>query len=624
MPKHSSRSNPKQNKSNGPGTGAIGRADHATDDDRPFAEIRKTLHDGLRLLSQHRWMFFVPFCLVSCGAFVASLYFPRIYSANTSFELRNDPVMINLPMSAGAASFKYFRNTMVRDLTSVECMIEVVDKLGLPKDAERDAQGALTSDSVHRRDALARAFSSNLNVSVSSPSELIDIVKINYTGPDPLIGRGLVDQLKRTYTRRTMAWIHDFLVAQRDYFLREAAEGREELQRAEREDTRLRLENPHVNPTDPGAISAKLAQLESERRDLQLRRREYETEVDGYKQLLAASEPQSPPSSSEEGPVTELECTSPEGLHLVGQIQEIQGKITNLRQTRGMTAEHPEIRELLTNRRRLEERLEEQREHDRRFAASGVGPPNVAVELPRGGPWQGERARLLIQIAAQNTKIRDLDISLQGNEQSIGDLNLAKDNVYEKQEEFAEVIGNVQKAKQRLAQCESTLSTIEPAIKAVEQDRLMQFAEGQPARGGNTPISPKALTVVLLSLLAGIIAGGLFVFLAEIADHVFRSSGQVGRSLGLPILEAIDEIVTGTDRRRFLVQHAVVTPLLILCCLGLTGLTGSMAYLSLTQPWTYQRIRNIPQAALNLLVEPARAPVEPLPAPTESAPAENH
>jgi hypothetical protein len=98
-----------------------------------------------------------------------------------------------------------------------------------------------------------------------------------------------------------------------------------------------------------------------------------------------------------------------------------------------------------------------------------------------------------------------------------------------------------------------------------------------------------------------------FVILAEVLDHVYRSSGQVARGLGLPMLEAIDEIVTGNDRRRMVVQQAVVTPLVIVMCVGLTGLTCSMAYLSLTRPWTYQRIRNIPQAALNLFIDTQKA-----------------
>jgi hypothetical protein len=238
-----------------------------------------------------------------------------------------------------------------------------------------------------------------------------------------------------------------------------------------------------------------------------------------------------------------------------------------------------------------------------------MGPPNDArpehwaQAASSMNPLQGERTRVAVQISALTEKLHDIDAGLSTNELTLQDLERAKNELYGKQEEFAAVMASVSKARQRFAQIGTTLSTIEPAIKAAEQDRLLQFSEGPPAHGSAMPTSPKASTIVVLALLAGVIAGALFVVLAEVLDHVFRSSGQVGRSLGLPILEAIDEIVTGNDRRRLLVHRAVLSPMVIVLFVACTGLSGSMAYLSITRPWTYTRIRNIPNAALNLFIE---------------------
>ncbi len=552
-------------------------------------------------------MFFVPFCLVSCGAFVTSLYYPRTYRATTSFEVRNDPVMVNLHMTAGVASYKYFRKTMRLDMTSVETMSEVVDDLGLMDDAERDPDGTLTPDSIRRRSALARSLGATLTISTKSPSDLIDIVTIAYTGPDPTIGRKLVDQAKKTYIRRTMKWIHDYLVRQRDYFRREADEATDEVLAAKREETRLRLENPHVDPTDPGAISVKLAGLESERRDLLLRKREYEAELDAQRQLLAVNDPKALGLTGECDGENGDEFISATTLAIAAQIRHLDDEVDKLRVTRGMTDEHPEIKESLVDRERLVVRLQQQRSADRRAVADGTIHLTRPSAVPAPGTpesiWQGERARVGVQITAQTAKIREVDISLQTNDLAIGQLRKARDEVYQKQEEFSFVMERVTKAGYRKGQVEQTLGQIEPAIKAVEQNRLVQFSEGQPARGGSLPISPKATTVVLLALISGIGVGVLFVILAEVLDHVYRSSGQVARSLGLPLLEAIDEIVTPKDRRRMLVYNAVLMPILVVFCLGLTGLTGSMAYLSITQPWTYEKIRSIPHAALELFIE---------------------
>lgn len=590
-------------------SGNINRNEIVQSDERPFAEMRKNINDLMRIAALHRWVFFIPFCLVTCTSFVASLYYPRTYQAKTSFERRNDPIMMNLPMSAGAASFKYFRNTMVRDLTSVDTVTEALKEMDMPAGLKLNEDGSLTKVSQRKRNSMARSLASTLRATTSSPSELIDIINITYTGPDPTIGKKLVNQLKITYVRRTMAWIHDYLVSQRDYFQREADESMARFKKAQRVKTRVQLENPMMNPIDPSALSMRLSQLELEKRELGLRKREYESELSAQRQLLAAIAPDgeaSPDTLNYEEP--EPEWFNPEVIRLRNQIAEIAKRVDQLRTIRGMTDMHPEVHQLLQSRRNIENRLSELGVKSVAIVSSNQSIAIVASSTPDSGArsmrqWQSDRSRMKVQIASQESKIKDIHVSLKINEQALETLQQAKSDIYNNQEEFAEITGNVTKARQEYNQFESTLSQIEPAIKAIEQNRLLQFSKGQPARGGSTPVSPKALTVIFLALLAGAAAGTVFVILAELFDHVYRSSNQVICSLGLPILETVDEIVTSHDRRRLLVQRAFVTPLVLICCFGLTGLTGTMAYLSIKQPWTYQKIKNIPQAALDLFVD---------------------
>ncbi len=588
----------------GKNLGAAARSEPGPDEDRPFAEIRRIVHDVLRIVSLHRWAFFVPFSVVTCAAFILSLYYPRTYSATTSFERRNDPVMMNLPMSAGAASFKYFRSTIVRDLTSIECMREVSEKLGLLRDLERSEDGALTKAAQRRRDALAHTLAGTLSVSTVSPSEHIDIVKITYTGLDSTIGKRLVDEVKRTYIQRTMAWIHEFLASQRDYFLRDAQEALEEVKQAQHGETRMRLESPDVDPGNPGAIALELSQLETERRELLLRQREYEAERSALQQAIATDR-QTISADAILGTATSAEAFSPQANQIITEIHEIERQLEDRRTKRGMTDRHPEMAELLSRGQWLAGELDLQRDRDRTAAAANVALGAAAAGAPAalsllGHAVSGEGARTMVQIAAVEAKLKDLTISIQFNDENLNRLRRAKDEVFQKQDEFADVMGAVARAKQRHQQIEVTLASIEPAIKAIEQHRLLRFDEGQPAGGSSKPISPKAATVVLLALLAGIACGVFFVILAEVFDHVYRSSGQVARNLGLPMLESIDEIVTARDRRSLFLRNAVLTPLVILGFIGLTGLTGSMAYLSIEQPWTYLKIKRIPEAALHL------------------------
>jgi hypothetical protein len=432
----------------------------------------------------------------------------------------------------------------------------------------------------------------------------VDIVKITYTGPDANIGKSLVDQVKKTYIRRTTSWIKEYLSLQRDYFRREADEAGDSLVRAQRDETRLRLENPGVDPSDPGSIAVKLSQLELEHRDLLSRKRDCETEIMAQRQVMADSANSlSVRLSSGFKNSMDRAVVTPRGMHMLTAIQDVVAAMTKLRETRGVTDAHPEMQELMAKKQRLEDELEKLQSGEPEPDANADSSATTTEAAAVGGVGGAEQNRVNIQISALERKIKDIDLSLETNDRAMADLNRAKEQVFDKREEFGEVLGRVSKARQRVSQLESTLGLIEPALKAVEQDRLVQFIEGQPARGPATPISPKASTVVLLSLLMGVVAGAVFVIVGELFDNIYRSSGQVAKSLGLPILEAIDEIVTPHDRRRNLVYRAVAAPLIMAACLGLTIMAGSLAYLSLTQPWTYQKMRSIPQAALEIFIE---------------------
>ena len=48
-------------------------------------------------------------------------------------------------------------------------------------------------------------------------------------------------------------------------------------------------------------------------------------------------------------------------------------------------------------------------------------------------------------------------------------------------------------------------------------------------------------------------------------------------------------------------RRVVVTPLILAGLIGVTTVIGSMAYLSLQRPETYQKIKNIPDKVLKVL-----------------------
>jgi hypothetical protein len=132
-------------------------------------------------------------------------------------------------------------------------------------------------------------------------------------------------------------------------------------------------------------------------------------------------------------------------------------------------------------------------------------------------------------------------------------------------------------------------------------------------------VNPKARTVLMMALLAGIATGVGFVILAEVLDRIYRSSAQVARSLGLPVLDMIDEIVTAQDRRRIFLRRVVATPLILIVCGGLLIATGSLAYLSIQRPHAYEQIQRVPRAAIDYLTGTMPSPAPPGQAPRQTS-----
>lgn len=594
-----------------PGRAASIEPDHPTDDDRSFAELRKTINNAIGILLLHRWAFFVPFCVAGSGVFIASLYYPRTYSATTTFERQDHAVMLDLPRFEGMGSFAYFRSTLVQDIVSPEHVAEVVEALGLTKDFERNPDGTLTRASIRRRDGLARSLAGCLSVATRSPNKHIDHVTIKYVGPDAAIGKRFVDAVRRTYIERTTARIRESLMERRTYTATQWGKAFAQFKEAQRRETLLRMQNPAIDPRDFGAITGKLAQLESEHRGLRLRRRLLEADLAAAKQIIAAAQPRIAARRARVAarPATGIDLVDDPALAgLIREIKRLDGEIETMRTARLMTDEHPELKRLLDTRIRLHAMLDAKRVDVADVVVEAADSQSAAVESAVEGDallqqWDAEHAAAYVRIAAIEAQINDIKLEMDANQRGIQQLEAAKKSVFEKQEEYAAVAADRAAATQALATHSATLTKLDPVIEALNEGIGVQFFAEQPATGGTKPISPRTQSTIMLALMAGVALGALFVIAAELFDHIYRSAGQVARGLGVPILEAIDEIITPTDRRRNLIRRVVAAPVAVACGIAILALTGSLAYLSIERPWTYERMRNIPKATIGFFAD---------------------
>ena len=570
--------------------------------------MRKNVNNVLHILFVHRWAFFVPCCAAATIVFALSLSYPRTFQASTTFERGEDMLMLNLPLGPGTGSFQHYRTTMRKDILSDDVLAEAVEKLGwVDADAPgmRDAEGEWTPAGMKAKMAIIAAFRGRVKVSTSSPSEHIDYVTLTYTGPDVEAGKKLIDAAKAAYITQTMVKISESLYTRHAYFEDLVAGLQQDLNDAKQRRNKLRFDHPRLDPMNPGWINQQIMNAEAELKQFEARRAEYEEDLGIERQSMQTkfAKMMDAPSALAIGVLGEALAPSiAEANQIRGQLLEIAQEITTLKTGRGMTDAHPDIIELAAQRERLKERLGAVLDQPQEVVASAdpqvqVVPP-ASVALPDDDALMsalGPAAN--VRLTSLNRRIRDIELSIDRTSTTKVQLLKAQRTLTPFQESYGRIETEIAGIKSRLRGNQDKKQAFEPALAAIRDGKHIYFKKLKPASGGSTPVSPKTQATFVLALLAGLGAGAVFVVLAEVFDHIYRNASQISRSLGLPVLETIDEIVTSSDRRRLLLKRMVFTPMAVGVALCATGTSASLAYLSIERPWTFERIMRIPERA---------------------------
>lgn len=575
-------------------------------EDRPFSELRRTFHKALDVITLRWWVFFIVFCLVTTTVFVGSLYIHPTFAASVRFERKDDPVLLSLPTSPGTGSFDYFRQTLERDIISVEYMTDVLETLGLARGLERDESGALTSTAQAHLEGLCRHYASFLRVATKERAAHLDLFEVSYSGPDLELGLKLVEEVKNTYIRRTGQLILRFLEEQQTYFNGHLQKTMLALDEVRKEQGEISAKNPLIDPTNPASIARIIEEQRREIRELQLQREQLQIQLSAQQQLQLQNELKLQATAEKLGYASGLSAQQPLSqamARLLERIQEIDGQIEQLRLEKGMRLAHPAIQELLGRRHQLELAMADQQEMDAESleaAQSAPSPQDFEIADPLLLTWKQENDRVRVAIGTFEQQINAVDARIKVAEDSIEIYREAQKEVYKNQSEYARIASHIGLLNGEAEKYRRSLADIAPVIKAYESGNAVKFDGDLKATGSRIPVSPKANVVVLMALAIGGAVAFVCVILAEVVDHVYRSSHQIARTLGLTILEGIDVIITSVDRRRYVLRRLLVSPVVTLVGLAMVLTSAAAAYFRLHEPVYYQRMMDIPGAMIDL------------------------
>jgi hypothetical protein len=565
-----------------------------------FEDLRNTISESLRIL-RRRWRLAVAgLCFVGSLAFWFSQYLPREYAAATIFERRDDVVLQNVIQGNSPYGFGHLKTTMTMDMTGSRARTRALVAAGVLTEGDLTESAVLTERERAALEAAEGRYQVKTDVRLVQSSSSLDTIRLSCTANDPAVARRVVVALRDNYIVDTRGRIREILSGTREFFSTEVARLQHQMTQGEGSLRKDLDEFPGLDPTDLVGVGHRLEMLRAQRDNLFQRKTALAADIAAREGFLESS------SLARDGGDDNTGATAPVGDAALDEaIDKAQRDIVDLLTSKRMTLEHPAVK---AARDRLAQ-LELLRDAVGKAPAELGAPPAVS---------EGERQRRL-----QHARV-DMELESLRNQLTVAEQQLT--GADERLERFGQLYsrlveqdgGGLQTTLDRRSEATHELSvwqghliSLERVLAAESGERGTQFTVLEEPEDAVRPSAPRVASVFVVCSGLALAAAALIVALAELFDRSFRSVVQVGRSLGVPVLECIGVAPTPREKRRATLSLLFWVPALSALVLSLM-VSAALAYASLALPGLHGRAMQRVQGALQTAGMVGRAPAGPL------------
>ncbi len=529
------------------------------------------LNEWLGILVRHKKKFFFPAIIVATIIIFASQYAPRTYRAEAKFRRKSDTTLSATKDDMVMKEYRVIRSLMQYDFTSPEAITQLiadVDELG--KDLPVMDDNTLTADGRMRKNNLVRKLVSGISVRTEVGNNAIDQVSVSYTGEDPEICEKVVNKLIETYLKKVRADLDEALIDQKKFFLAEATRYRRKLSELETQKLRFMVTHDGINPEDPALIHEKLTQLKRDRDAVKTEADELQRKVAS----LIAWEKEQPEFQERRKQVDNPELAEKKEA-LLNLKKALEYNLYELRRTE----EHPAVKDL---RRRIEKVKKE--------IEGFVGAKDYEIEeVPNLEKIEAQK-QIQEGAAVYNAKVAEFERL----EEEVQKYEVFNRRFFEVRNQYLKIERETREAVGQLAFWDDNLRRTQVALTMAVSERGMRLNVIQHAKAPVRPSSPTLIKILGYAVFFGFLTGALFVVVAELLDSSYRSVEQAIDDIKIPVLGAVNEIVSpGLAMRRKILGWGVypactaALALVLIACFIFT-------YLSLEAPHKHKALMEDP------------------------------
>lgn len=510
------------------------------------------------LLGRYRWRFMLTGFGAALLVLAVSMFLPRKYEAEATFERRSDLVMHELASRGRVSQMsRTLRRTAQADLTDRPAVSRVVDQLGLA-DTDPSQPGA----ELERRE-LINHIRRNLRVTVDLATTNLERVRLTLIDEDPERARAVVNRLIDNYIDEHEAEWEKSLKQAAHFFEQQHEKYATRIDELEEQRVRFELENAELLPDDIASLQERIAETEAEL----LEARQRKEAADKWVQTLKAQL-----NEHTEAPQTETSVTmrpNPDIVTLDARLDEYHRNLDKMLTVQRMTPRHPAVQTLKAKIAELEKRraaLPEEVVSERTLSA-GEGKTAVKARLAE--------ARSEAEAAAAAVKLA---------ESQLDRLSGINTKMYPVRSAYRRLEREIDDVQRQIDFWDDNLRRVNMAMAAEIGQHGVSMTFTQPCGQITVPSSPDLAQVIFAAIAAAGVAGVLTLFLSDRGDCTFADLREPAGELGLPLLGAIGELVTKRTARWRNFVRSVLYPACVMLMLFVLAAAFYATYLELRTP----------------------------------------
>lgn len=553
-------------------------------------ELQRTVREVFRVVLYRRWAFLIPFCVAASAVLISSHRLPREYRAHTIFE-RRSPIPISKVLDqTGPVSIENMHESMQYDMMGPEAMAKVAKSLGLIDEVPLTPDGRLTGPAQRELKGVISRLRGMLSFVPLKTGHDLDRVQIAARDSDPELVVKVVGATRDIYFEFSRHKFLSRLSKARDFYQSESEGLLASIDLHEREIEAMEAAYPYVNQETSRAGGQRAVMLEMSIENYNRRIEEHKRKISRLETRLAVIPETKFIGSPSLNPIPGVARTEAdlerERRRLMDYVQRIENDMMRNRIEKGMLPRHPTMQ---TMTRQRQHALTDLAALDGKLGAPALAGQAFSDDPAVVATRQVQRQQVIMELADTRAALSVAEGQLEEATGGVTKHEELRTASYDQRTRHKQLVASLRDERRQLGDMRGNERKLARVLDIDAKNQGIEFITIEEAATSSRPISPRAESILLLAFGVGLAFGACAVFLREFFDHTFHTATSVSFSLGIPVLEGIDEILLPGDRRRALLRKLALVPVVCLFA-GVLVTSGSLAYLSLENPQKFNRI----------------------------------